>query len=51
MRSVLIAGSGPFAAPALRHAATAIKLTGKLRAALRKHYHAFRKERENDQND
>lgn len=51
MRSVLVAGSGPFATLALNHAATAIKLTGKLRALLRKHYHAFRKERENDQND
>lgn len=51
MRSVLVAGSSPLAGPALRYAAAATKLAEKLRAALRERYHAFRKERENEQND
>lgn len=51
MRSVLVAGATPFGAAATRYAATAIKLAEKLRAMLREHYNAFRKERENEQND
>ena len=51
MRSVLVAGSGRFAAVATRYSAAAIKFAGKLRAVMREHYHAFRKERDNEQND
>lgn len=51
MRSVLVAGATPFGAAATRYAATATKLAEKLRAALREYCNAFRKVRENEQND
>ena len=51
MRSVLVAGSSPFARPAMRYAAWAIRTAEQVRASLRTHYNAFRKERENEQLD
>ncbi|MBX3505311.1 MAG: GNAT family N-acetyltransferase [Parvibaculum sp.] len=51
MRSVVVAGSSAFGAFAARYVARATKLAEKIRARLRKHYHAFRKEMENEQTD
>ena len=51
MRSVLVSTETSFSMPALRYAATATRLVKTLRTKLRKHYHAFRKEKENEPND
>lgn len=51
MRSVVVSGAQPFGDFATRYVSGATKLAEKIRARLRKHYHAFRKEMENDKND
>ena len=51
MRSVIVAGSSPFARPAVQYAAWALKTAEQIRASLRKHYNAFRNEKKNEQLD
>ena len=51
MRSVLVSTDTTLSMPALRYAASARRLAENLRAKLRKHYQAFLKEKENEQND